>query len=113
MIKSFGNPFAEAAWERRFRERPSRTTSSRLPTGSLFRSTVPANWQTCARRRGKPAGSAVGDRKGQHSVRINDQWRICFRWSDGDAHDVEIVALSLRTEFMADFAPAHSWRSSS
>ena len=33
----------------------------------------------------------VGDRLGQHSIRINDQWRICFRWSGGDAHDVEIV----------------------
>ncbi|BFI96505.1 MAG: type II toxin-antitoxin system RelE/ParE family toxin [Rhodanobacter sp.] len=32
-----------------------------------------------------------GSRKGQHSIRINDQWRICFRWIDGDAHDVEIV----------------------
>ena len=32
-----------------------------------------------------------GERKGQHSIRINDQWRICFVWSDGDAHDVEIV----------------------
>lgn len=32
-----------------------------------------------------------GDRKGQHSIRINDQWRICFRWRDGDACDVEIV----------------------
>lgn len=32
----------------------------------------------------------VGDRKGQHSIRINDQWRICFRWHDG-AHDVEIA----------------------
>jgi proteic killer suppression protein len=32
-----------------------------------------------------------GDRKGQHSIRINDQWRICFRWSDGGADDVEIV----------------------
>ena len=31
-----------------------------------------------------------GDRAGQHSVRINDQWRICFRWRGGDAHDVEI-----------------------
>lgn len=31
-----------------------------------------------------------GNRKGQHSIRINDQWRICFRWLDG-AHDVEIV----------------------
>ena len=32
-----------------------------------------------------------GDRRGQHSIRINDQWRICFRWQDGDAWDVEIV----------------------
>jgi len=31
------------------------------------------------------------DRKGQHSIRINDQWRICFVWRDGDAFDVEIV----------------------
>ncbi len=31
-----------------------------------------------------------GDRKGLHSIRINDQWRICFRWLDG-AHDVQIV----------------------
>ena len=32
-----------------------------------------------------------GKRAGQHSIRINDQWRICFRWHEGDAHDVEIV----------------------
>lgn len=31
------------------------------------------------------------DRKGQHSVRVNDQYRVCFRWRDGNAHDVEIV----------------------
>jgi proteic killer suppression protein len=31
------------------------------------------------------------DRHGQHSIRVNDQWRICFRWSEGDAYDVEIV----------------------
>jgi proteic killer suppression protein len=31
------------------------------------------------------------DRAGQWSIRINDQWRICFRWSDGDATDVEIA----------------------
>jgi proteic killer suppression protein len=30
-----------------------------------------------------------GDRSGQHSIRVNDQWRICFRFIDGDAHDVE------------------------
>ena len=33
----------------------------------------------------------TGDRVGQHSIRINDQWRICFRWRDGDAYDVEIT----------------------
>ena len=32
-----------------------------------------------------------GQRKGQHSIRINNQWRICFRWKDGHASDVEIV----------------------
>ena len=32
-----------------------------------------------------------GRRKGQHSIRINDQWRICFRWTDGGPTDVEIV----------------------
>ncbi len=32
-----------------------------------------------------------GDRAGQYSIRINDQWRICFRWEKGDAFDVEIV----------------------
>ena len=35
--------------------------------------------------------SLRGDRVGQHSIRINDQWRICFRWIDGNAYDVEIV----------------------
>jgi proteic killer suppression protein len=33
----------------------------------------------------------LGNRGGQHSIRINDQWRICFTWIDGDAYDVEIV----------------------
>jgi proteic killer suppression protein len=33
----------------------------------------------------------VGDRAGQHSIRIHDQWRVCFRWDGRDAHDVEIV----------------------
>ena len=32
-----------------------------------------------------------GDRQGQYSIRINEQWRICFRWNDNDAYDVEIV----------------------
>ena len=33
----------------------------------------------------------AGDRKGQHSIRVNDQWRLCFVWRDGAAHEVEMV----------------------
>ncbi|HVA34486.1 MAG TPA: type II toxin-antitoxin system RelE/ParE family toxin [Candidatus Baltobacteraceae bacterium] len=32
-----------------------------------------------------------GDRRGQHSIRINDQWRVCFVWKDDNAHNVEIT----------------------
>lgn len=32
-----------------------------------------------------------GDRRGQHSIRINQKYRICFRWKDGDAYDVEVI----------------------
>lgn len=44
---------------------------------------------------GTPPGNRlealVGDRKGQHSIRINDQFRLCFAWRDGDAYEVEIT----------------------
>lgn len=32
-----------------------------------------------------------GKRKGQHSIRVNDQWRVCFIWRDGHVHQVEII----------------------
>ncbi|HKH95294.1 MAG TPA: type II toxin-antitoxin system RelE/ParE family toxin [Beijerinckiaceae bacterium] len=44
---------------------------------------------------GSPPGNKLerlyGDREGQHSIRINDQWRICFRWTDAGPEDVEII----------------------
>jgi proteic killer suppression protein len=69
---------------------------------------LPADIQQVARRKLRMLDNAVtledlrvppanrlealkGNRKGQHSIRINDQWRLCFRWKNGDAHDVEIV----------------------
>jgi proteic killer suppression protein len=69
---------------------------------------LPAGIQATARRKLRMLSNAVGledlrvppanrlealkgDRKGQHSIRINDQWRICFIWKDGDSHNVEIV----------------------
>jgi proteic killer suppression protein len=33
----------------------------------------------------------AGNREGQYSIRVNDQWRVCFRWKNGHPHDVEIV----------------------
>jgi proteic killer suppression protein len=50
--------------------------------------------QTVADLRNPPGNrleALKGGRKGQFSIRINGQWRICFRWESGDAHDVEIV----------------------
>jgi len=42
-----------------------------------------------------PSGNRLeklkGERAGQYSIRINEQWRLCFRWENGDAHDVQIV----------------------
>lgn len=81
-------------------------------TGALFRRErvrrLPANIQRVALRKLRilnrardlqdlrvPPGNRLealrGDRRGQHSIRVNDQWRICFRWDSGDAYDVEIV----------------------
>ncbi|MDX2149926.1 MAG: type II toxin-antitoxin system RelE/ParE family toxin [Bryobacteraceae bacterium] len=41
--------------------------------------------------RGNHLEALKGDRDGQYSIRINDRWRLCFRWRDGNAYDVEIV----------------------
>lgn len=51
----------------------------------------PPTSTTCETPPGNRLEALVADRAGQHSIRINDQWRICFRWADGDAFDVEIV----------------------
>ena len=42
-------------------------------------------------RPGNRLQALKGDRAGQHSIRINDRYRVCFRWSEGHAYDVEIV----------------------
>ena len=90
MIKSFRNAAAIAAWERRF--------VKGIPNDII--KTANRKLTQIHNARGlndlkAPPGNRLeplaGDRKGQHSMRINDQWRICFRWRGGDAHDVEIV----------------------
>ena len=80
-------------------------------TGALFAGRCPRRWlsiRSQAERKlamlhaarsldflRSPPGNRLeflhGDRRGQHSIRINDRWRICFRWSNGDVFAVEIV----------------------
>jgi proteic killer suppression protein len=89
VIKSFRSPEAEAFFNdrpvARFRsiERPARRKLLYLNQARLLQDLlVPP---------GNRLEALKGDRRGQHSIRINDQWRICFRWSQGHAYDVEIV----------------------
>jgi proteic killer suppression protein len=89
MIKSFRSPDTEALFDdrlvTRFRavERPARRKLLYLHRAQTLRDLmVPP---------GNRLEALKGNRKGQHSIRVNDQWRICFRWSDGHAYDVEIV----------------------
>ena len=90
MIKSFKDKETEKLFNRHFSKK------------------LPQNLQHLARRKlvmldaapelnalrippGNRLEALKGDRKGQHSIRINDQWRVCFRWKNGDAYDVEIA----------------------
>jgi proteic killer suppression protein len=49
------------------------------------------NLQDLRQPPGNQLEALKGDRQGQYSIRINDQWRVCFKWKNGDAFDVEIV----------------------
>jgi toxin HigB-1 len=70
---------------RKFRniEMATRTRLARLHAATSL--------EDLARIPGNRMEALTGGRKGQHSIRINDQWRICFRWEKGDAFEVEIV----------------------
>ncbi|AVO49425.1 hypothetical protein C6568_09230 [Melaminivora suipulveris] len=50
-----------------------------------------ATLDRCAWRNRLADAALKGDRRGQHSIRINDQWRLCFAWHDDGAYRVEIV----------------------
>lgn len=89
MIKSFGSRETEALYEgqcpavfrafRKVAERKLQMVDSAVALPDLR----------------SPPGNRLEklgrDRAGQHSIRINDQWRVCFRWHAGDAYEVEIV----------------------
>jgi proteic killer suppression protein len=89
MIKSFRDAETERVFDRRF----SRRLPSDIQSVALRKLRMIANAVDVNDLRSPPANrleKLSGDRAGQYSVRINDQWRICFVWRGGDAHDVEI-----------------------
>jgi proteic killer suppression protein len=89
MIRSFGCPETERLFRRernKFDRKLQRAALRKLlildAADSLEDLRIPP---------GNRLEKLVGDRAGQHSIRINDQWRICFRWSSGGADGVEIM----------------------
>ena len=90
MIKSFRNAAAEAAWQRRFIKGVP-DDILKIANRKLTQIQNARDLNDLRIPPGNRLEALSGSRKGQHSMRINDQWRICFRWQDGDAHDVEIV----------------------
>ena len=90
MIRDFAERETEKIW--------LGTSSKRLPANiqavARRKLRMLNNAQTLDDLRVPPANrleALKADRKGQHSIRVDDQWRICFRWKGGDAYGVEIV----------------------
>ena len=90
MILSFCDVDAKLLWEagksRRIPANIRRTAWKKL---AILNAAIELNNLTVPP--GNKLEALTKDRKGQHSIRVNDQYRVCFRWSAGNAHDVEIV----------------------
>jgi len=89
MIRSFRDAETRKVFDRRF--------SQRLPVDiqsvALRKLRMLANAHDMIDLRSPPGNRLErqsGERAGQYSIRINDQWRVCFAWRDGDAYEVEI-----------------------
>lgn len=86
--------FADRQTGRLFAREPVRHWSAELQ-GAALRKLVLLDAADALNDLRVPPGNRLekltGGRAGQYSIRINNQWRICFRWRDGDAYDVEIV----------------------
>lgn len=90
MIKSFAAKETERLWRRQAsRKLPS--TIQRIARRKLEILDAAETLQDLRTPPSNHLEKLSGNREGQHSIRVNDQWRICFTWQDGSAHDVEIV----------------------
>ena len=90
MIKTFNNDETQKIYQRQ----RSRKLPSDIQQVTLRKLRMINNAVTINDLRVPPANrleKLSGNRAGQWSIRINDQWRVCFRWKDSDAYDVEIA----------------------
>lgn len=90
MIKSFRNQAARAAWERRFIKGVPQYVL-RIGNRKLLQLDNARSLNDLRAPPGNRLEALSGDRRGQCSIRINDQWRVCFVWDGADAREVEIV----------------------
>jgi proteic killer suppression protein len=90
MILSFRNRLTEELWEKG-QSRRAGANVSRV----MRRKLAQLHFATRLSDLGAPPGNRLealsGDRQGQHSIRINDQWRVCFVWREGNAYEVQIT----------------------
>jgi proteic killer suppression protein len=90
MIRSFVDKRTAAVWA----DRTPKGFPSDLARSARRKLRMVAAASQIADLRSPPGNhleALAGDRTGQHSIRVNDQWRVCFVWRGGDAYDVEIV----------------------
>ncbi len=90
MIKSFRDKEADKIFNRLLSKKLPQTIWQ-LARGKSVISDSATDLDTLRVPPGNRLEALKGARKGRHSIRINDQWRICFKWKTGDAYDVEIA----------------------
>ena len=90
MIESFASKEAEKIFHRQISKKLPKDIQ-RIARRKLIYLDDAEDLQDLLAPPGNRLEKLKGDRVGQYSIRINDQWRICFRWADGKAKDVEIA----------------------
>lgn len=90
MIRSFGSEGTERIWQEQYVKRVDRTVQ-RAVLRKLELIHAANDVEDLRIPPGNRLEQRVGDRRGQHSIRVNAQWRICFVWREGGADDVELV----------------------
>ena len=94
MLPDMIRSFCDAETERLFHREPVKRLSRSLQRAALRKLVLLDAAEILQDLRVPPGNrleKLVGNRRGQYSIRIDKQWRICFRWDGTDAHDVEIV----------------------